>query len=69
MSDCCICYERFDNSKRCKFTCPSCDIDVCRTCIRKYLLNKNDEPHCMNCKNRWERDIYTTATLKIIYQS
>lgn len=62
--ECDICCETFDRSKHAKVECPSCDANICRTCTRKYLLESNDEPHCMACKSRWERDTFIAATLK-----
>jgi hypothetical protein len=35
-------------------TCPYCQFNACRTCVRKYVLNET-EPKCMNCKKVWTR--------------
>ena len=61
---CSVCCENYNKSKHKKFSCPSCEFDCCRQCIRKYLLESKEEPHCMKCKNRWSRDITIQATLK-----
>ena len=37
--------------------CASCDYDVCKTCVKTYLLGSTDEPHCMNCRTGWDRDL------------
>jgi hypothetical protein len=35
-------------------SCPYCEFDPCRTCVRKYVLNET-ETKCMNCKKTWTR--------------
>ena len=61
---CSVCYEKYNKSTHKMFECPSCEFDCCRECIKTYLLNSNDAPHCMKCKNGWTRDILIDATLK-----
>ena len=61
---CDVCCEKYNKQTHVKFTCPSCNFDCCRECIRKYHMNINEDPHCMKCKNRWSRDILIDATLK-----
>ncbi len=61
---CEICCEEFNQSTRARVDCPSCHYPACRTCVRTYLLGTNDDPHCLKCKNRWERDMLIKATLK-----
>ena len=63
-TECDICCETFNKSKHARVDCPSCEAKICRCCTRKYLLDSKDDPHCMGCKSRWERDTFTTATLK-----
>ena len=63
-NSCGICCEDFNKSSRAKVDCPQCEYPVCRGCTRTYLLGSNDEAHCLNCKNRWELDTVTNATLK-----
>jgi len=63
-TECDICCEAFNKSKYARVDCPSCEAKICRCCTRKYLLDSKDDPHCMGCKSRWERDTFTTATLK-----
>jgi hypothetical protein len=57
MTDCDICCEEFNNSTRKSITCPnaSCNLNSCKTCIKTYLLNTADKPHCMKCKHSWDR--------------
>ena len=61
---CEVCYEDFTKLTRAKVDCSACDVKSCRNCVRKYLLQSTDLPHCMHCKNRWERDFLVNATLK-----
>lgn len=51
--ECSVCCEE----KKTMLTCASCKYDVCKTCIKTYLLGSTDEPHCMNCRIGWDRDI------------
>jgi hypothetical protein len=59
---CNICCHDYNQSSRKQHDCPSCGYSTCRSCIRTYLLNKSDDPHCLNCKNRWELDTLIHAT-------
>ena len=54
MSECNICAESFNKTKRAKVTC-SCDFEACRSCIKTYLLDKTEDAHCMSCKVGWDR--------------
>ncbi len=51
--NCCfVCCENFNKSTRQKIVCEfgDCNYTACKTCIRSYLLNIQNDPHCMNCK-------------------
>lgn len=52
---CNICCENYNKSLNSKVTCEigSCGFEACKTCVRTYLLNTTNDPHCMNCKNPW----------------
>lgn len=63
-TECDICCETFNKSTLKRVSCSSCPASICRLCTRKYLIDSNDEPHCMSCKNRWERDVFIQACLK-----
>ena len=54
--DCGICYEKYNKSLNAKITCcfSYCNFEACKTCIRTYLLNTTNDPHCMSCKNPWD---------------
>lgn len=49
---CIICDEKTTQSRT--TSCPYCQFNPCRTCVRKYVLNET-EPKCMNCKKVWTR--------------
>lgn len=42
---CCIEYASESN-----FHCHSCQINHCIGCLKKYLLDTTQDPHCMNCR-------------------
>lgn len=61
---CDVCCEKYNKSTKKKISCPSCSFNCCRNCIRTYHLGNKDEPHCMKCKSRWNKETFTNATLK-----
>lgn len=64
MSDCSICCEKFNLQNHKKITCSFCDFDTCRTCVQTYLLNSTEDPHCMKCKNAWNREFIDKSCTK-----
>mgnify|MGYP001330604757 CR=1 FL=1 len=54
--ECCVCYEAFNKTKRSKTTCPSCNVDICKKCVRYYITNSIKNAHCMSCKKEYERN-------------
>ena len=58
---CIICDEKLNISQ--STTCPYCQFESCRTCVRKYVLSEN-EPKCMNCKKCWTREHQNTILLQ-----
>ena len=64
MTDCSICCEKFNKVNRKKVTCAFCDFDVCRACVQQYMLGTVNDPHCMKCKNAWNREFVDTACSK-----
>ena len=52
-TECSVCCDE----KTTMLKCASCDYDVCKTCVKTYLLGSTDEPHCMNCRTGWDRDL------------
>jgi len=54
--ECPICVEKFTSTLRKKISCPKCNMDICLKCFKTYLLdNILNEPHCMNCKQGFNR--------------
>jgi hypothetical protein len=52
MSTCPICITNYNKSTCAKVVC-LCDFEACRTCAQTYLLSTIQEPHCMQCRNKW----------------
>ena len=55
---CNICCEKYNKTLNSKVICEisSCGFEACKTCVRTYLLNTTNDPHCMNCKNPWSNN-------------
>ena len=60
---CSVCWNKFNKSTRKRISCNFCDLECCRECIRAYLLQTTELPHCMECKNKWELDFTKEAVL------
>lgn len=60
---CNVCCDTF-NRGRVKKACPYCSYECCSKCIEAYTVAIVDDPHCMNCKNRWSNEILTSVTTK-----
>lgn len=56
-NECSVCIEQINKSSRKRVECGSCDFSACRECYKQYLLNTNDNPHCMNCKRDWDQGL------------
>ena len=52
MSTCPICIAKYNKTTCAKVVC-ACDSECCRTCAQTYLLSTIQEPHCMQCRNKW----------------
>ncbi len=65
-ADCPICAEDFTSSVRARVSCPQCHLEVCRVCVRRYLLNTTQQAHCMghDCKCTWDREFLIKNLLK-----
>lgn len=37
--------------------CPFCELAACKECVKQYLLGENDDPHCMQCRRRFDREV------------
>jgi len=64
MENCDVCCEKFNKINHKKVDCPFCDLHSCRTCSQKYLLSISDDPHCMGCKNMWNREFVDSFCTK-----
>lgn len=62
--DCSICCEKFSSKVRVKVECNYCDLECCRQCVQKYLTETTTDPHCMQCKNAWNREFVDLACTK-----
>lgn len=62
--DCSICCERFSSRLRVKVECNYCNLECCRQCVQKYLTEITTDPHCMQCKNAWNREFVDLACTK-----
>jgi len=65
MADCGICCEVYNRSTHTKVQCPFCEFNCCRECTQKYLLSTVNDPHCMSCKNAWNREFVDGACTKV----
>ena len=66
-AECEICYEDFNKSTRSRVPCGHCNLDVCKKCVRYYLMNTTSGAHCMGCKNAWDRDFTQKYLNKSFY--
>ena len=64
MENCDVCCEKFNKINHKKVECPFCDLQSCRACSQRYLLSISDDPHCMGCKNMWNREFVDTFCTK-----
>lgn len=58
MDTCFTCCETYNKSTKCQVTCyfDDCKYSSCKGCVRTYLLNSTNDPHCMNCKKQWNEN-------------
>ena len=57
-TQCMVCCENFSGQTKKKIICPrdGCNFDVCKECVRTYLLGSSQDPHCMNCRQGWTHE-------------
>lgn len=65
MEDCNICCEKYNRQNHKKVDCYFCDFSSCRACIQVYLLSTTNDPHCMSCKNAWNREFVDQSCTKV----
>ena len=55
--DCSVCCEPFNKTTRTIVLC-DCKYSACFSCVKIYILDKSHlEPHCMQCKVVWTKDV------------
>lgn len=59
MEPCAICIESFNKTVHKELSCPYCQFAACSQCTRQYMLSNHQDPHCMNCRRAWNREILT----------
>ena len=64
MSECLICYEKFNKNSRKETSCFSCDKKFCRKCIQMYLTSIKEIPTCPDCNTEWTLEYISTITPK-----
>ena len=64
---CIICIENFNFSNRKKITCSKCECNICTLCTKKYLLDSNSDPDCMNCHAPFSGDFISKNMSKKFY--
>jgi len=55
-SSCAVCTETFNTTSRGRVECPQCKKDACRSCYRRYLTSRFQEPCCMHCSVAFKMD-------------
>ena len=69
MGDCSVCCEKYNRQNHKKVDCYFCDFSACRVCIQTYLLSTTNDPHCMSCKNAWNREFVDQSCTKVFRNS
>jgi len=64
MENCDVCCEKLNKINHKKVRCPFCDLTSCRTCSQRYILDSFEDPHCMGCKTRWNREFVDSFCTK-----
>ena len=54
---CPICCAKFSKRDRLEIICPNseCGQSACRICVKTYLLDSVQDPHCMHCRVAWDQ--------------
>ena len=52
---CSVCNEKYNKTTHKKIVC-YCTLELCATCIKTYILSKQELPHCFNCNIEWNRE-------------
>jgi len=63
MENCDVCCEnKQDKSQTSQLS--FCDLTSCRSCSQRYILESFEDPHCMGCKTRWNREFVDSFCTK-----
>jgi hypothetical protein len=51
-----VCCEKYNKQSRGQVVCNigSCGFNACKSCCRQYLMNCNEDIHCMSCRKAWD---------------
>jgi hypothetical protein len=55
IATCTICVDNFNYGNRKRVVCESCQLEACSKCIKKYLSENVQHPHCMQCKEVYSK--------------
>ena len=55
-AECMVCCEKYNKQLRAQVVCNigSCGFNACKSCCRQYLMNCNEDIHCMSCRKAWD---------------
>lgn len=67
MAECGVCCYP-TSVKNHSIICGFCDFTACKNCCEKYLTDTHEDPHCMNCRNEWKRDVIVSNFSKAFVQ-
>ena len=62
---CEVCLSPFTAVLRKPVPCPSCQKEVCKQCLKQYILSTTDDPHCLHCKHGYDRMFLQTNLSKL----
>jgi hypothetical protein len=65
MDTCQVCIETFNKTIHKKVECSYCEFASCVKCVKTYILNTKEDPHCMGCKKEWDREFLTSTFPKV----
>lgn len=61
---CNVCMEVYNKSSHKSVLC-KCGFEVCRSCIKRYILGKLDDVCCMSCKMTWSTEFMVSNFEKV----
>ncbi len=54
--NCGICCETINKFKHREVVCSACQFACCKQCVKTFLLSRQQDPSCMNCKKAWDKE-------------